>query len=172
MIYRDRIKIFIIILFSGLFFSACNQNDDQRDFERKAFSRPENFTTTNRNNGEVISEDPDDWRISPFYQGLVQIEPAFPNPANSSDDIIINFYNDGIETVTGLYAIAYYSESSSGQTRPLGSGRPGQLPVGSIDINFQALELARFPENPQGLYRVIILDGTENVISYGDIQIE
>lgn len=166
-----RIKSFFTVLFfTILWFSACSQNDDQRDFERKAFSSPGGYTQTDPNSGQVINEDPDDWRISPFFQGLVRIEPAFPNPANSDDEIRINFYNDGIESVSGLRVWAFYEEN--GEIRPLGNNDVhGELPVGLQVINFEGTQVARFSENPQGLYRVILLDGNENVISYGDIRI-
>ncbi|MEX0904820.1 MAG: hypothetical protein WD604_06870 [Balneolaceae bacterium] len=162
------VRWFIPFLFF-CFTAACSQNDEQRAFERDAFSASEGYTQTT-DNSETVNEDPDDWRVSPFYQGLVSIDPAFPNPAAGSENITINFHNHGIETVSGLIALAYYS--STGGYTPLGHDYHGQLPTGPTFINFQGSQVAQFPENPQGLYRVIILDGNENVISYGDVQIE
>lgn len=161
---------YLFFLLLLILISACNQNDDQRDFERSAFSSPDDAYTQTSANGEIISEDPDDWRVSPFYQGLVNIEPAFPNGAGSSDKISINLDNHGFESVSGLIVWAYYSDSADGLR--LLDERSGELHPGLTTISFQGIQVARFPENPQGLYRVIILDGNENVISYGDVRIE
>lgn len=169
MSFTNITRLFLILLVASLYLTACNRNDDQRDFERDAFSQPQNITETKRNNGEVINEDPDDWRISPFFQGLIDVTtPAFPNPALSSDDITIDLNNYGLESISGLQVMAYYSNNAF---RLLDS-RNGQLPTGNISLNFQGSLVAQFSENPQGLYRVIIMDGSENVISYGDIEIE
>ncbi len=169
MSFTNITRLFLILLVAAFYLTACNRNDDQRDFERDAFSLPQNITETDRNNGEVINEDPDDWRISPFFQGLIEVTtPAFPNPALSSDNISIDLNNPGLETITGLQVMAYYSNNSF----QLLDSRPGQLPPGNISLNFQGSMVAQLSENPQGIYRVIIMDGSENVISYGDIEIE
>ncbi|MEX0647164.1 MAG: hypothetical protein WEA56_11670 [Balneolaceae bacterium] len=159
----------LLSVFVFCFVAACSQNDEQRAFENKAYSTSKDYTRTNPTNGEVIENDPDDWRVSPFYQGLVSIKPAFPNPASTSDNITINFNNHGIETVSGLFVLAYYN--STGGYSYLDEYR-GHLQVGPTIINFQGGHVVQFPENPQGLYRVIILDGNENVISYGDVQVD
>lgn len=152
------------------FFTACSQNDDQKEFEQKAFSEAEGYTETDPNNGKIINEDPDDWRISPFYQGLVRIEPAYPNPAGSSDRINLYIHSNGIESVSDLSVIVYYGYSSSGSEMLLDE-YSGEL-RGSMNFNFQGSLVAQHTESPQGTYRVIIVDGNENVVSYGDIQIE
>ncbi len=63
---------------------SCGQDDDQREFEQEAFQLPDGITET-EGNGSIISEDPDDWRTSPFFQGLVFVDPAFPNPVSIGD---------------------------------------------------------------------------------------
>jgi hypothetical protein len=41
-------------------------------------------------------------------------------------------------------------------------------------VNFilNPLDIAEFSENPQGLYRIIILDNNDNVVTYGDVKIQ
>ena len=159
----------LLTLFAVLFLlTGCNQSSDQREFEQAAFSLADGFTETN-SRGEVINRDPDDWRIAPFFQGLIEIDPAFPNPVQSNEQITINRVVTGIESISGFRVLVFYANSNiqfifDDFERPLSPG------LRSIPL--QAADIAQFAENPQGLYRLIILDVNENVISYGDIMIE
>ena len=162
-------KIITILTLSLLLFaSGCNQSSDQRDFERAAFSAPDGFTRTNER-GDVINSDPDDWRIAPFFQGLAEVDPAYPNPVQTTGQIFINMLMPGVESVSGLRVFAFYGPNNlpiifEDLRRP--------LPPGLTSIHLSPLAVAQFPENPQGLYRIIITDFNENVITYGDIRIE
>lgn len=153
----------LLILLAG-----CNQSSDQRDFERAAFSEPEGFTQTD-NSGAVISSDPDDWRVAPFFQGLVEVDPAYPNPVQTTGQISVDMIMTGVESVSGLRVFAFYGPNNlqiiyEDQRRP--------LPPGLTSIPLSPLDVAQFPENPQGLYRVIVTDSNENVITYGDIRVD
>lgn len=163
-LYRS---LFIASIFF-LFLTGCNQSSDQREFEQAAFSTPDGFTSTN-NRGEVINRDPDDWRIAPFFQGLIEIDPAYPNPVQSNEQVSIDRVVTGIESVSGFRVLAFYS-SNNLQFIFDDFRRP--LPTGLQTVPLQAADIAQFAENPQGLYRIIILDANENVITYGDIMIE
>jgi hypothetical protein len=155
----------ILLLF---FVSGCNQSSDQRDFERAAFSEADGFTRTT-GSGEVQSRDPDDWRIAPFFQGLIEVDPAYPNPVLSNDQVVINLIITGVESVSGLWVFAYYGPND---IRELFQDDRRPIPPGATTIRLNPLTIARFPENPQGLYRIVITDATQNVITYGDIMIE
>jgi hypothetical protein len=91
-----------LALFMFLFF-GCGQGDDQRKFEQEAFRYPDGFTQTNHNE-EIINgnEDPDDWRVAPFYQGLVFVDPAFPNPVLTNEQLTIRIHLPYIDTITDL----------------------------------------------------------------------
>jgi hypothetical protein len=162
-------KIIAILSVSLLVFaSGCNQSSDQRDFERAAYSEPDGFTRTNAQ-GQVSERDPDDWRVAPFFQGLIDIDPAYPNPVQSNDQVSIDLIVTGVESVSGLRVFAFYGPNNlsilfEDQRRP--------LPPGLTAIPLSPLDIAQFPENPQGLYRVVVTDGNENVITYGDIRVE
>lgn len=151
-----------------IFISGCNQSSDQRDFERAAFSEPEGFTQTD-NSGAVISSDPDDWRIAPFFQGLTEVDPAYPNPVQTTGQISIDMIVTGVESVSGLRVFAFYGPNNL-QIIFEDLRRP--LPPGLTSIPLSPLDVAQFPENPQGLYRIIVTDSNENVITYGDIRVE
>lgn len=162
--YYSSISLILILILA----SSCNQSSDQREFEQAAFSLPDGFTETD-SRGEIINRDPDDWRIAPFFQGLIEIDPAFPNPVQSNEQITINRVVTGIESISGFRVLVFY-ENSNIQFIFDDFERP--LAPGLRSIPLQAADIAQFAESPQGLYRIIILDVNENVISYGDVMIE
>ena len=132
---------------------------------------PDNFTETTYDR-QIISEDPDDWRVSPFYQGLVEVDPAYPNPIETTGQVNIDVDVTGIESVPGLEVFVYYHEQ--GVRDRIYESNQNPLPPGLTPINFSANELGRFEtiESSLGLHRIILLDNNENVISYGDIMVE
>lgn len=168
MLYSKYISTFFVLLV----LAGCGQNDDQREFERRAYSAPDGITETDEI-GDVVdgNEDRDDWRISPFYQGLVDIDrPAYPNPVEATDEVRLEIFNRD-DAVTSLGVVVFFAEA--GVEREVQSARHDPLPANSttvVSINPQ--ELSRFETDVLGLKRVIFLDATNNVVSYGDILVE
>ncbi len=163
----SRLLFLLNLVLLMIFLSGCGQSEDQREFEREARSAPQGFTETNER-GEIIdgNEDPDDWRVAPFYQGLVNIFPAYPNPVLTNDRLIIEVQITGIDAVTGIQVYAYYGT----YVKPLYSETSNLF--GLISISLNPLDIAERPEAPQGLYRIIIMDSQNNIISYGDVQVQ
>lgn len=164
------IPAFIITLFFLLIVS-CNQNDEQKQFEREAISLPENITETNEN-GKIIEgqDDPDDWRIAPYFQGVVYVDPVpFPNPLLSNQRLNLNIFVTGVDGVAGLRVLVLYNQSSA---RPLYESVTSPLPTGLTSISLAAGDIAQFADNPQGLYRIIVEDRQGVIITYGDVRIE
>lgn len=161
--------IFIsLIVFSIV---SCNQSDEQRQFEREAISLPENITETT-DNGAIVEgrEDPDDWRIAPYFQGVVYVDPVpFPNPLLTNQRLNLNIFVTGVDGVAGLRVLVLYNENS---IRPLYESSTSPLPTGLTSISLAAGDIARFDDNPEGLYRIIVEDRNEVVITYGDVRIE
>jgi len=158
------------MLISLFLIAGCNQSSDQRDFEREAFNLPEGITETS-NNGTVVNgnSDPDDWRISPFFQGVVEVDPAYPNPVLSSEQVSLDIVVTGVESVSGLRVYAYYGDNN---IRPVFQDLRSPIPPGLTSLPLSPLDIAQFRENPQGTYRIVVVDANENVISYGDIRVE
>ncbi len=155
-----------IFLFLLLVISGCNQNSDQRDFERQAFSEPSGITETDQN-GRVINNDPDDWRIAPFFQGDIElISPPFPNPVQTNDRLTINIQVNFLDRISGIY-IRVFRFNSFYQI----DDRP-QVSTGITTFTIDPNVIAGGNPNPQGRYRLIIQDENENVITYGDIEIQ
>lgn len=166
--YRLQVAFVSLFIFLAV---SCTQSDEQREFERQAISLPENFTQT-KNNGEVVegNTDPDDWRIAPFYQGIVYIDtPPFPNPLLSNQRLNIEVEVPGFDALSGLNVIVLYNGNTP---KLLYSYISPPVPTGTTSISLDALNIAQFPQNPAGLYRIILEDDDGNIISYGDIKIE
>jgi len=166
-IFYEKLILPAALLFIFLI-AGCNQSSDQRDFERAAFSLPEGITETS-SNGTVINSDPDDWRIAPFFQGLVEIDPAYPNPVLSSEQVSLDVVVTGVESVSGLRVYAYYGDNN---IRPVFEDLRRPIPPGLTSLPLSPLDIAQFRENPQGTYRIILVDANENVITYGDVRVE
>ena len=156
---------FFIFLFI-FFVSGCSQGEDQRKFEQEAFQLPEGITQTN-DRGEIVNDnvDPDDWRVAPFFQGTVFVDPAFPNPVMTNRQLTIKVHLPYIDTITHLNVYVLRSLNNFQFIR-----QESAMPLVNFILN--PLDIAEFSENPQGLYRIIILDNNDNVITYGDVKIE
>ncbi len=159
-------SFFFVFLFI-FFVSGCSQNEDQRKFEQEAFQLPDGITQTN-GRGEIVNDnvDPDDWRIAPFFQGLVIVDPAFPNPVMTNQQLAIRVHLPFIENITHLDVYVLRNLNDYQFLRR-------QTAMTLVDIILDPLDdIAQFSENPLGLYRIIIFDNNDNVITYGDIEIE
>lgn len=161
----------VLLLFASLtLFVGCGQSDDQRRFEQQALQPANGFTRTTPD-GEIIENDPDDWRVAPFFQGLVEISAAYPNPVLTNNLVTIEFFVTGIEAVMGLEVVVRYND---GFFRSVFINDTAPFPPGLTLVQINPLELGRFgnAESAIGLHRVIFFDRNENIITYGDIMVE
>ena len=146
--------------------SACGTFDNrpQEAFEFAAFQTlPEGFTRTTET-GEVVQADPGDWQVGPAFVGRVQVlSPLYPNPASRSDQITLSMYTDGVVGGLSLYAI-----------RPRGdlvliAERPDATAPGIYEL--EAFGSEATSGGADGLYRLVVLDGAQRVLTYGDASI-
>lgn len=148
---------------------GCQTQQDQRDFESSAISPPSGITMTSIHGVTPDGEtDPDDWRSSPFYSGVIDISPARPNPALSTEEIIIELYIDLNTRVSQIRAVVLHD---NGDTPLLDEISGAPLSSGRHELRFPASTLKR-TVTPEGLFRVLIYDGNWQIISYGDIRVE
>ena len=161
---------FILLL---LIVVGCGQDDEQQEFEREAFQLPEGITET-EGNGTIISEDPDDWRSAPFFQGLIFVKPAFPNPVSTSDQLNVEIEVSGIDAVSGLTVAVLIDDAANAGFRTIFTSSQSPFPTGLTPVPINPIELGRFntPESARGLHRLIIFDNRQNIISYGDVLVE
>ena len=158
--------ILTILIIVPLLMIQCSDNDEQRQFERQAFQSPSEITETNEVGELTGNQDPDDWRIAPFFQGRVlEVHPAYPNPASTTQDIYIDItlFTEAVSSIR-----VFVIHEGTGPPVFLDEDRnPGM----TVILRFQAIELLRF-EGETGIRRILLLDGNDNIISYGDILVE
>lgn len=160
---RIRSLLFFLILV------GCQAQQDQRDFEANAISPPSGITVTNIHGVTPDgSADPDDWRSSPFYSGVIDVSPARPNPVLATEEVVIELYMDLDTRVSRIQAVVLHD---NGDTPPLDDISGAPLPPGRHELRFPASSLTR-TVTPQGLFRILIYDGSWQIISYGDIEVE
>jgi hypothetical protein len=165
------IKNLLLIVLIAFIFIACSKSDAQKEFENEAFRTPENITETTANGSLVEngSVDPEDWRIGPDYQGLIRIDPAYPNPVNINSNLLIEVDFLFSNPVSEL--IVFTFQDPALELRFIDSF--DQSSLGAIDVlNIPAPQIAL----PSGVgtspvYRIIITDQNENIITYGDVEV-
>lgn len=161
---------FVVLALTSVL-AGCSQSSAQRDFENEAYRFPDNITETTPNgtlveNGQV---DPDDWRIGPDYQGLISIDPAYPNPVNVDGNMFLEVDFLFSNPVSRLFVFVLQDPSQ---------------PFGPI-LDFQqsslsGIEVLNIPPSlfvtgtgigTSPYYRIIVTDENENIITYGDIEV-
>jgi len=164
------LKILLSILVL-LFLVQCSDNDDQREFERQAMQTSEGITETDASGALTGEHDPDDWRVAPYFQGLVVVDPAFPNPVLTNENVEIHILITGQRSVMGLEAYVLHDGEGF---RQLDFIDQAPLPAGLSVIRFQAGRLGQTPnpESALGMNRVLVFDRNGDIITYGDILVE
>ncbi|MDZ7715655.1 MAG: hypothetical protein U5J95_05520 [Balneolaceae bacterium] len=162
-------RFVIMLLCSGLLIS-CSKSNDQRKFEKQALSFPENITEYNANGQPIENrDDPDDWRIGPDFSGLIKIQtPAHPNPVNLNSSITIDIDVAGFEAINGLEI--YVFRDPANLIGPIFISDQSPLPPGVTTVILDPSQFAQSGSGSQ-LYRILIYDNRENLISYGDLQV-
>lgn len=164
---RTRTLLWVPIV---LWIAACTRNSAQDKFESDARKAPSGITRTDAS-GRILSNDPDDWRIGPMFQGFVDISvPAYPNPSQNQR-ITIDLIISGLESVSG---IEVYTRTALGEPLFLYEIPDRPVPIGVSQIFFDPISLSPFRtyDDAIGIHRIYIYDRNGNLISYGDLEIE
>jgi hypothetical protein len=175
----DKFYLHLIIIFLAgfLIVAGCSKSNDQREFEDQSLSTPSNFTAT-PTQGEITDNDPDDWRISPMYRGLINIgtgissfQPPYPNPMDFNQNLTINIYLGNIDNISRIEVYSFESVSEAGKPPIAVRDNISSPSLVTIPLNGQEISGQSGGSQANGLYRIRILDGDLNVITYGDIKI-
>lgn len=161
-------SFFLCLLVLISFLNGCSNDDDQTEFEQSAYTQPQGITQTD-SQGSVIGEaDSDDWRSSPFYAGLADIEPAYANPVLYGTNANLDIFLKGTPFTTTLQ-LGYLDFQN----------RWTQLDLANNVTDFSAVAFTinpqLFGENAElarGTYRLIVFDGNQRILTYGDLTIE
>lgn len=149
---------------------SCGKNKKQNEFERSAFRDPEGYTETNVN-GQILSIDSDDWRISPLFETYLTIDrPIFPNPVQPGK-LTIDFLIESLDAINGLDILI---RTIDGNLISIHRYLTSPLPPGLISISLDSsifdtrYDIYRI----DGLTRLFIYDNRRNLITYGDLKLE
>lgn len=143
--------------------AGCDVRSQQDDFARDASGPPSGYTNTDYD-GKTLSDDKDDWRPSPVYYGIVNVDAAYPNPAQVTDYIRIRVSVMSSGEVRGGLVLRTFPQG--GQAKTLGTIL-GAQESGVYDFYFPASAMPS-----KGLHRLVVLDMGSEVVSYGDVMIE
>ena len=158
---------FLSVVFIFVALNSCTNNDAQRQFVNEAYAPAEGITEVD-NQRNVISNDSDDWRVSPIYSGLVNIEPPYPNPVDYSNvaELVIDFNGAPLSSSVQLRFINFNGDPVLIDQQDV----TGEFELISFRIDSRlfgnSVELA------EGIHRLLIFDGAQRLITYGDIQIQ
>lgn len=150
----------VVLALVAVLFAACDTQGPQDDFVQDAGLPPSGITVTTET-GEIVDEDPDDWRTAPAYGGQVRVDPAYPNPAAS-----------GFVTIE----VAVLG----------GGGIGGNLVLRAYGSQGRFINLAEVPNQPglysltfptallptRGLHRLFLFDARAQLVSYGDLELQ
>ena len=159
----NRTRTLVVPLLLALLVGVgCDTQEQQQDFLDDAFKAPSGFTRIDED-GNIVSEDTDDWRTAPAFLGRVVVQPARPNPTAGTFVTIpvsvreFNAIQGGLRLasldVTNDFAIL--------------DDIPEATDPGAYIFSFNPTSLGR-----RGLVRVFILDGPGELVSYGDVFVE
>lgn len=163
-------RVGLLAILLAILISGCGRDSDQEQFEREAFGQPENFTRTS-SSGEILSEDPDDWRIAPMFQGFIDVnQPPFPNPSTGTRfrmELLIT----GLESING---VEVYARDEFGRPFRIYTDQRRPLPPGITELMIEPswLTTTGLYSNAIGLHRIFIYDANGNMITYGDLKVE
>lgn len=166
-----------LLLAGFLIIAGCSKSNDQREFEDQSLSAPSNYTAT-PTQGEITNNDPDDWRISPMYRGLINIgtgissfQPPYPNPMDFNQNLTINIYLSNVDNLDRLEVYSFETVSETGKPPIRVYDNISSPSLVTIQLNGQEISGKSGGSQANGLYRIRILDGDLNVVTYGDIKI-
>ncbi|HKK47054.1 MAG TPA: hypothetical protein VJ964_16120 [Balneolaceae bacterium] len=167
----------LFFIWGCLLVAGCSKSDDQRKFENEALTAPKGITKTSANGDiDTTSTDPDDWRISPMYHGLISVglgdnQPPYPNPVNYNSNLTVQLtfnVTDPVDAIE-IRSFRYPNENQFPRIKFLDQNELSTF--NTITIQAKNIAIGQ-GSSASGLYRLLIYDGNQNMITYGDIEIQ
>ena len=163
------VAVFLLLSLGGMLF-GCDSSEDQAEFQADSSLPPSGIVVTDEN-GTILQDDPDDWRTSPAFAGIVRFDPAYANPTVGelmTLPVIVQDFN----ALPGGLALRAFDDQ--GRLR-LVAALPQATQPGVYTFVFSAAQFCQTCDATQlkGLHRVFVfgIGGTSEVVSYGDIEV-
>ena len=165
---RIKVSFFppLILALFALLWLGCDNQGAQEDFIAEAGQLPAGITRILDSNsgGTICSEDPDDWRTSPIYSGIILVErPPSPNPVGGSSLVTITVRVLQFDRVRGSLLLRAFGAANTliSLDTIIDASSPGEYV-------FQ-FSPSLLTEN--GLHRLFIFDALGELVSYGDLEV-
>ena len=144
----------------------------QQAFEDEALLSPVSGITRTDANGRVEARDPSDWRIAPAYVNRVEfIGTPFPNPVRYGQDVSVPVNTAGVPG--GLRLVLLEEDPQTGSLDLVALRDPrSECPGGAGPDNcLFYVSASQIGLSGPGLYRLVLLDGVNGIVSYGDVEV-
>ena len=155
-------------LLLAVFVAGCGATDvreAQRLFEAEAFTLPASGFTETPDGVTVRDEDPQDWRIAPRFLGDFELTlPPYPNPVGRGESIqLLGTFADRNGAL-----IPYRLTRDGDLLRIEGACVSGSTlaPAPVYTVFADCIGLGE-----SGLFRLVLLDGRGDVVTYGDVSV-
>lgn len=171
--FSNSLLIHSLLICSYLFLLSCSKSNDQRQFEEEALSPPFTGITEMTEHGKQTEggqTDRNDWQTSPDFAGLINVQtPAYPNPVEYDQNFFIDIEIPYTDTVDRL---AFYAINPNAVDQNMIFLKEET----NLSIQDSYLLNSGYFANNSGvpssnIYRILIYDGRDNLISYGDVQV-
>lgn len=176
MIKTNTIPLLIWASILLLISAGCSKSDEQREFENGALATPSGITESNAGGDITGNKDADDWRIAPMYRGLIQVgfsdSPApHPNPLDYNENLTLQIKFNASEPVNAI-EIRKFRLPSDAQYAQLRFFQQDELSTfNTFTIEGKTIAETAGSEGSD-IYRLLIYDSNQNMISYGDVRIQ
>ncbi|MEM1043648.1 MAG: hypothetical protein AAGI91_13590 [Bacteroidota bacterium] len=143
---------------------GCDTGEGQNLFFEQSSFPAQGLTVTDESGTiEDGSEDPDDWRVAPFFANQVTVRPAFPNPVARNGLVTITVQDTFGDALTG--ALTVTGRRDDNRIEALVSDQGPDF----YTLTFNPTRLRLTGGETARLYRVRVFDGQQRIVTYGDI---
>ena len=162
----------LLLLPTLLLLAACDSTSatEQRLFEDAALLTPVAGITETDAMATVLRTDASDWRIGPAFLNRVEVSQLpYPNPVRLGQAVNFLVYSQGVPGGLRLYVL----ELRNGVVDLVPVNDPNAFEPGAAQSGFYPFSVSarQIALGGAGLYRVVLLDGSQNVVTYGDLDI-
>lgn len=156
----------LAVLALFLVLPACDTAEQQDEFFLDSELPPNGITRTSET-GEVLDEDPDDWRVAPAFRGAVRVDPARPNPVERSGLVEIVVQDLFDDAIVGGLSVRGFRNNDLAQPLTLAFDEG----PGTYVLTFNPTELRVSGGDDSQLFRVRVFTQDFRLVTYGDIQV-
>ena len=159
-----RIALFSLLVLGLTAGCDTGLGEAQRIFDDQAyFGAAEGITEVRIVDGAavIVDTDPDDWRVGPRFGTRVQVlSPPSPNPVSRDDAITFTLFTTDPGPLQLRWRDAL-GDANFVEDFPSSAG-------GIRSVTVRGSELS---DGTEGVFRVLVVDGSQSAVTYGDVRV-